>query len=174
MNIHTKAYCISLNLSSEKLGGRTSLVAQWKEISLPIQGTQARSLFWEDITSHGAAKPMCHNYGSLHSLGSASCNYELLGHSYWAWTLKSMLCNKRSHCNGKPTHHTKSSSHWPQLEKALGQQQRPSMAPKKRERKKPTWVDSITCMLICSVVSDSLHPYGLVACQASLSMGFFR
>ena len=82
MNIHTKTYCISLNLSSEKLGGRTSLVAQWKEISLPIQGTQARSLFWEDITSHGAAKPMCHNYGSLHSLGSASCNYELLGHNY--------------------------------------------------------------------------------------------
>ena len=161
MNIHTKAYCISLNLSSEKLGGRTSLVAQWKEISLPIQGTQARYLFWEKITCHGVAKPACHNYGSLHSLGCASHNSELLGYNYWACTLEPLLCNKRSHCNGKPTHHTKSSSHWLQLEKALGQQQRPSMAKKERERERKTGVDSITCMLICSVVSDSLRPYGL-------------
>ena len=83
MNIHTKAYCISLNLSNEKLGGVYDFLGGTVERNQPaIQGTQARYLFWEDITCHGAAKPVCHNYRSLHSVGSASHNYELLGHSY--------------------------------------------------------------------------------------------
>ena len=41
---------------------RTSLVAQWLRIRLPMQGTQIRALVREDPTCHGATKPMCHNY----------------------------------------------------------------------------------------------------------------
>ena len=40
----------------------TSLVAQWLRIHLPRQGTQVRSLVWEDPTCRGATKPVCHNY----------------------------------------------------------------------------------------------------------------
>ena len=43
----------------------------------------------EDSTCQGAAKPLCHNYG--------------------AHTLESMLHNKRSHRNEKPTHPNKES-----------------------------------------------------------------
>ena len=31
-------------------GGRTSLVAQWLRIRLPMQGTRVRALVWEDST----------------------------------------------------------------------------------------------------------------------------
>ena len=41
---------------------RTSLVAQWIRIRLPMQGTQVQSLVWEDTTCRGATKPMRHNY----------------------------------------------------------------------------------------------------------------
>ena len=41
---------------------RTSLVAQWLRICLPMQGTRVLSLVWEYPTCHGATKPMCHNY----------------------------------------------------------------------------------------------------------------
>ena len=40
----------------------TSLLAQWLEICLPVQGTQVRALVWEDPTCRGAAKPVHHNY----------------------------------------------------------------------------------------------------------------
>ena len=36
------------------------------------------------------------------------------------------------------------------------------------------WVLSIRKTVSCSVVSDSLWPHGLVACQAPLSMGYSR
>ena len=39
----------------------TSLVVQWLRIHLPMQGTRVRSLVWEDLTCHGATKPMRHN-----------------------------------------------------------------------------------------------------------------
>ena len=42
--------------------GRTSLVAQWLRIRLPMQGTWVRALVWEDPTCRGATKPVCHNY----------------------------------------------------------------------------------------------------------------
>ena len=42
--------------------GRTSLVAQWLRIRLPMQGTRVRSLVWEDPTCRGATKPVHHNY----------------------------------------------------------------------------------------------------------------
>ena len=47
---------------SNKQPNWTSLVAQWLRIHLPMQGTQVRSLVWEDPTCSGATKPMCHNY----------------------------------------------------------------------------------------------------------------
>ena len=40
----------------------TSLVAQWLRIQLPMQGTQVRSLVWEDPTCHRATKLVRHNY----------------------------------------------------------------------------------------------------------------
>ena len=41
---------------------RTSLVAQWIRIHLPMQGTQVQSLVREDSTCHGATKLEGHNY----------------------------------------------------------------------------------------------------------------
>ena len=41
---------------------RTSLVAQWLRICLPMQGTRVRALVLEDPTCRGAARPVCHNY----------------------------------------------------------------------------------------------------------------
>ena len=40
----------------------TSLVVQWLRIHLPMQGTQVRSMVWEDPTCQRATKPMNHNY----------------------------------------------------------------------------------------------------------------
>ena len=40
---------------------RTSLVAQWLRICLPMQGTQVRSLVQEDPTCRGATKPVCYS-----------------------------------------------------------------------------------------------------------------
>ena len=39
-----------------------SLVAQWLRVCLPMQGTQVRTLVWEDPTCRGAARPVSHNY----------------------------------------------------------------------------------------------------------------
>ncbi|KAJ8797885.1 hypothetical protein J1605_017087 [Eschrichtius robustus] len=41
---------------------RTSLVAQWLRIRLPMQGTRVRALVREDPTCRGATKPLRHNY----------------------------------------------------------------------------------------------------------------
>ena len=41
---------------------KTSLVAQWLRIHLPMQGTRVQALVQEDPTCHGATKPMSHNY----------------------------------------------------------------------------------------------------------------
>ena len=41
---------------------RTSLVAQWLRICLPMQGTRVRALVREDPTCRGATKPVHHNY----------------------------------------------------------------------------------------------------------------
>ncbi|KAJ8788140.1 hypothetical protein J1605_005439 [Eschrichtius robustus] len=43
---------------------RTSLVAQWLRIRLPMQGTRVRALVREDPTCRGATKPVRHNYGA--------------------------------------------------------------------------------------------------------------
>ena len=73
--------------------GRSSLVAQWIRIHLPMQGTQVRSLVWKDSTCCGTSKPVCHNcWGPV---------LQLLKPTY----LEPVLCNKGSHCNEKLTHH---------------------------------------------------------------------
>ena len=84
---------------------RTSLVAQWLRIRLPMQGTWVWSLVWEDPTCCGATKPACRNYWA--------CTLESTSHNYWARVpqllkplcLESVLCNKRSHRNEKPAPH---------------------------------------------------------------------
>ena len=81
-----------------------SLVEQRLRVRLPIQGTQALALVWEDPTYHGAAKPMCHNCWAY--------TLEPMSHNYWACMpqllksvcLEPMLHNKRSHCNERPAH----------------------------------------------------------------------
>ena len=61
-----------------------SLVVQQLRIHLPAQGMWVRSLVLEDSTCWEATKPV--------------------SHKYWACALEPMLCNKRSHSNGKPRH----------------------------------------------------------------------
>ena len=79
-----------------------SLVVQWLRICLPMQGTRVRDLVREDLTGHGATKPVRHNYWA--------CALEPVSHNYWAHMpqllkpacLQPMLHNKRSHRNEKP------------------------------------------------------------------------
>ena len=52
-----------INTTTTKTAG-PSLEAQWLGICLPVQGTQVRSLVWEDPTRLGVAKPASHNYQS--------------------------------------------------------------------------------------------------------------
>ena len=47
---------------TKKTNIRTSLVAQWIETHLPVQGTWVQSLVWEDSTCCGASKRVHHNY----------------------------------------------------------------------------------------------------------------
>ena len=63
----------------------TSLLVQWLRIHLSMQGTQVQTLLQNDPMCHVATITLSHNYWSLH-------------------TLEPVLCNKRSHCNEKPTH----------------------------------------------------------------------
>ena len=46
----------------KKMWYRTSLVAQWLGIRLPMQGTRDRALVQEDPPCRGATKPVSHNY----------------------------------------------------------------------------------------------------------------
>ena len=110
---------------------RTSLVAQWLRIHLPMQGTQVRALAREDPTCHGATKPVCHNYWA--------CALEPMSHNYWARVpqllkpvrLEPVLRNKRSHHKRRPLTTTKSRPRSPQVEKAPTQQRRPNAAKNK-------------------------------------------
>ena len=88
-------------------GYRTSLVAQWLGIRLPMQGTQVWSLVQEDPTCRRATKPVHQNYWAR--------ALQLMSHNYWAHVpqqlkptcLEPVLHNKRSHRNEKPAHHNK-------------------------------------------------------------------
>ena len=73
--------------------GRSSLVAQWIRIHLPMQGTQLRSLVREDSTCCGTSKPVCHNCWVP--------MLQLLKPTY----LEPVVHSKGSHCNQNLTHH---------------------------------------------------------------------
>ena len=57
---HLPAHFMAFFLKSPTY--RTSLVAQWLRICLPMQGKRVRALVQEDPTCHEATKPMSHNY----------------------------------------------------------------------------------------------------------------
>ena len=66
-------------------------------VCLSMWGTQVWSLAREDSTCRGAAEPMSHDY-SAPTLEPASFN------NWSPCALEPMLCNKRSHCNEKPSY----------------------------------------------------------------------
>ena len=90
---------------NKKFTYRTSLVAQWLRIRLPMQGTRVRSLIQEDPTCRVATKPVRHNYWA--------CARKLASHNYWTCVpqllkpthLEPVLHNKRSPRSEKPAHH---------------------------------------------------------------------
>ena len=78
----SKVYCNSLGATFSHRPGkprikktyfRTSLMAQWIGICMLMQGTQVRSLAWDDPTYCGAAKPTHQNYRSLRALEPRLC-----------------------------------------------------------------------------------------------------
>ena len=95
----------------------TSLMVQWLRILLPMQRTQVRSLFQEDSTGHRTAKPVHHSYWAniqklLKPTYSRAFALQQQKPPQWkarAPKLEGSLCP-------------------PQLEKADGQQGRPSPA----------------------------------------------
>ena len=89
---------------------RTSLVAQWFRIHLPMQERWVWSLVREDPTSNGAMKPKRHSDWSPQSPEPVLCKQEKLPHGE---ARASQL---------------ESSPRSPQLEKAFMQQRRPSAA----------------------------------------------
>ena len=90
--------------SFKKVVGRPSLVAQWLRIHLLMQGTQVRSLVWEDPTCRGATKP---SVPQLLSLCSRACEPQLLSPraaTTEARAPRARAPSKRSHRNEKPAH----------------------------------------------------------------------
>ena len=55
-------FSMSLTLRYQQDFPGASLVVQWLRICLPMQGTRARALVWEDPTCRGATGPVSHNY----------------------------------------------------------------------------------------------------------------
>ena len=65
-----------------------------------MQGTRVWALVREDLTCHGATKPVCHNY--------RACELQLLSPcatTTEACTPRARVPNKRSHRSEKPVHH---------------------------------------------------------------------
>ena len=117
----TKKKSKQLNL---KEMDRSSLVAQWLRIRLPMQGTWVRVLVREDPTCHGATKPVCHNYWArVPQLLKSAC---LEPNKYVSYSATREATAMRSLRTA-----TKSSPCSPQLEKAHAQQQRPNAAKNK-------------------------------------------
>ena len=103
---------------------RTSVVAQWLRIHLPMQGTRIRALLWEDPTCCGATKPVRHNYW-VRAL-EPTC------HTYWSPSAQSPCSATREATAMRiPRTARKSSPRSPQLEKARMQQRRPNAAKNK-------------------------------------------
>ena len=110
--------------SPYNIGYRTSLVAQWLRICLPMQGTWVRSLAREDHTCHGATKPMCYKYWA--------CALEAASHNYWSpHAYSPCSATREATALRSPSTARKSSPRSPQLEKACAQQRRPNSTKKK-------------------------------------------
>ena len=88
-----------------------------------MQGTQARSLVWEDSTCRGATKPMYYNYWT--------CTLEPASSNYWS------PCSARREATAlRSSHTTRRSSHHPlRLENAQPKKKKTSEL-KERGRKK--------------------------------------
>ena len=59
---HQSAKLLCFKEHHQEREKRTSLVAQWLRIHLPMQGTRVQALVREDPTWHRATKPMRHGY----------------------------------------------------------------------------------------------------------------
>ena len=99
----------------------------WWRICLPVKGTWAWALGWENSSCCRAATPMCHNYLSLCTLEPACPNY-------WAQMLQLLkpVCLDLVLCNKPPAWEAcelelEGCPCLPQLEKACVQQRRPSI-----------------------------------------------
>ena len=139
---------------------RTSLVAQWLRIHLPVQGTRVRSLVREDPMCCRATKPARHNCWAhtpqlLKPMRSRACVPQLLEstcHKYWAHTLqllKPVHPNKRSHLKENPTHHNEE---WPPLtamrEKPARSNEDPTQ-PKKFKKEWPEHMSHFKIIVLC-------------------------
>ena len=84
---HTHTHTSFTSLSPWKYSSWTSLVVQCLRSFLSMQGTWVQVLVREDSACCRSSKPV-------------HCKY-------WSpSTLDPMMCNKRSHCNEKPVHHS--------------------------------------------------------------------
>ena len=80
-------------------GFKKSLFWGFQRTGLPMLETWVLSLVWEDPIYHGTTNPLYRIYWAC-ALEPWSCNY-------WSPnTLESVLCNKRSHSDEKPVHHS--------------------------------------------------------------------
>ena len=95
-------YSIQQNFGVKKRRKGSFLVVQWLIGNESIcQYRRHRFDPWSGKIPHaacGTTKPMLHNYWA--------CALESGTHNYWSPRAQEpMLCNKRRHCNEKPTHH---------------------------------------------------------------------
>ena len=68
------------SLPTKEASSCTVLLVQLLRIRLPVQGTQVRSLVWEDSTCRGATKPntlISQALDPLHTLGPQPCKHLL-------------------------------------------------------------------------------------------------
>ena len=107
LHIHWNFSHLLDSLFINELVIRSSLVAQWLGICLPVQGARVRALVREDPTCRGATKPVRHDYWA--------CSLEPASHSYWAHVtqllkpvcLEPVLRNGRGHRSENPAHRNK-------------------------------------------------------------------
>ena len=70
---------------------RASLVVRWLRVNLAMQEMLVRSLVREDLTRHGAAKPMSHNYQKVKKWKCQSLSRVQLFVTLWTAALQASL-----------------------------------------------------------------------------------
>ena len=111
-NINRPVTSTEIETVIKNLPTGNSLMVQWLRIRLPMEGTWVWALVQEDLTCHGAAKPV--------HCSCWDCALEPMSHSCWACVpqllramcLESVLCNRRGHCSERPAY---CSEAWPLL-----------------------------------------------------------